>query len=318
MNSQELSEASLSYLADPVMAPEALPPVQRARERVRRESHLLGGRPPQLPEVTDLEVAGSDDNPAVPARLYRSDGAAGILVYFHGGGFIGGGIDTVDIVARRIAVRSGWNVLSVAYRLAPEDPFPAARDDALSAVRWALSNGDGGPVAVGGESAGGNLATVAARKIQLESPAALVAQVLVYPVTACRNTSASLARYSEGFGLSAERIQWYWEQYLPATTAPHDPDVSPLGAPDAESLPPTLVMVAGCDPLRSDGEDYAAHLASVGVRVHCEVFEGSVHGFFRLAGAFPEETDHADRLVGDWLRDAASQASSPPAAGLRT
>jgi acetyl esterase len=215
----------------------------------------------------------------LPARLYRPRAATGgLLVFFHGGGFVAGDLDTHDVPCRFLAERSGAAVLSIDYRLAPEHRFPAAVDDALAAFAWARDHAaelgaDSARIAVGGDSAGGTLATVVAR---LADPAF---QLLIYPGADWNAQTYSRARFAEGFLLTAEDIAFYREHYLPDDAAALDPRASPLLASDLAGSAPAYVVTAGFDPLRDEGEEYARKLAAAGVPVALRRQDGLVHGF---------------------------------------
>jgi acetyl esterase len=223
--------------------------------------------------VEALTVAG------MASRLYRpSAPSGGLLVFFHGGGFVVGDLDTHEVPCRFLAERSGAAVLSVDYRLAPENRFPAAVDDALAAFRWAREHAselgaDPRRIAVGGDSAGGTLATVVAR---LADPAF---QLLIYPGTDWNADTYSRRRFAEGFLLTAEDIAFYRAHYLPDDAAARDPRASPLLADDLAGMPPGFVVTAGFDPLRDEGEAYAERLAAAGVPVALRREPSLVHGF---------------------------------------
>jgi acetyl esterase/lipase len=216
---------------------------------------------------------------AMPGRLYRPRaGSGGLLVFFHGGGFVVGDLDTHDAPCRFLAERSGAAVLSVDYRLAPEHRFPAAVDDALAAFAWAREHAaelglDPARIAVGGDSAGGTLATVVAR---LADPAF---QLLIYPGTDWNAQTYSRRRFADDFLLTAEDIAFYREHYLPDDAAALDPRASPLLAEDLAGSAPAYVVTAGFDPLRDEGEEYARKLAAAGVRVALRRQEALIHGF---------------------------------------
>ncbi|MEI2705566.1 MAG: alpha/beta hydrolase [Ilumatobacteraceae bacterium] len=234
-------------------------------------------------EVRDLDAGG------VPARLYRPSAGEelGLLVFFHGGGWVIGDLDSHDNVCRALANGSGQAVLSVDYRLAPEHKYPAALEDAVTATRWAHANAaalgcDPGRLAVGGDSAGGNLAAVVAQM----GVAPLRFQLLVYPVTDCTMAQPSYATNGAGYFLTSEGMRWFIGHYLDGTTArPDDPRVSPLFAADHSlaGLPPALVITAEFDPLRDEGDRYAERLATAGVPTSHVRFGGMFHGFFSLA-----------------------------------
>ncbi|HEU4812337.1 MAG TPA: alpha/beta hydrolase [Nocardioides sp.] len=231
-------------------------------------------------DVRDLDADG------VPCRLYRPvDAAPGLVVHLHGGGFVFHDIEVHDAGARRLANRSGLPVLSVDYRRPPEHRFPAAPDDVSTVVGWldrnAASIGVAGPTFVHGDSAGGNLALVAA----LRHPGRFRAVVLVYPFL---DPSASFESYrSAAEGFLPQEAAWYWQQYAASDADLTDPDLAPLLSDRLATLPPTLVVTAEHDPLRDEGEHLAVQLAEVGVEVVATRYLGQVHGFWRHPGVFP-------------------------------
>jgi acetyl esterase len=246
----------------------------------------LGGIPPAVAAVAD-EAVGAD---AVPVRVYRpvpeADGPAGVVVYAHGGGWCMGDLDGFDRIARALCSASGHHVVSVGYRLAPEHPFPAARDDVLAAVDWSAGDGaaaygwHGDRLALCGDSAGAQLVAVAARHRR----ALVRAQLLAYPALDATMSGGSYRRFSEGTMLSADVMAACWADYA-AGADPRDPDLSPGLADDLEGLPAALIVLASHDVLRDDGRAYAERLQAAGVDVTlCEV-AGHVHGFLRWAGA---------------------------------
>lgn len=300
---QELGREAIAYLtAPPLGLPAGPDPISAARVRVDAESARYGGDPFHIRAVTDRIVAG------VPVRDYCDTDTAtvppGVLVYLHGGGFVAGSINAVDAVCRRLASCTGWVVRSIAYRLAPEHPFPAGLHDAEAVIRAALDDArcGNGPrkVAIGGESAGANLAAAAVQRLGSDEVAGdLVAQLLVYPVLARREDGASHRRYGYGYGLTLDRLSQYWDWYLDGADA-SDPAAAPLLAPELRSPARTLIVVAGCDPVRSDGEAFADRLREAGADVELLVVPGVVPGFFRLAGAFSAAFE-VDRSVAELL-----------------
>jgi len=224
-----------------------------------------------------------------PARVYWPPEATGPLpglLYLHGGGWVTGGLESYDPVCRAFAADAGCAVVALDYRLAPEHPFPAAVDDAVAAFRWLAERGDAlgldpARVAVGGDSAGGCLAAVAAR-----SGGPLPAfQMLIYPATDLSREAASFETFAEGFLLPAESVRWYYRHYLPDLPRRSDVRASPLLAEDLSGLPPALVQVAGYDPLRDEGLAYAERLAAAGVPTETKVYAGLPHGYLALTGA---------------------------------
>jgi acetyl esterase len=234
-------------------------------------------------EIRDLDADG------VKVRLYRPSPRTdlGLLVYLHGGGWVIGDLESHDAVCRALANGSGHAVLSVDYRLAPEHPFPAALEDSVAAVRWAHAQAHelgcrSDRIAIGGDSAGGNLAAAVTHL----APVPLVFQLLVYPVTDCTREHPSYAENGEGYFLSASGMAWFIDHYLSGGVGtPRDPRVSPLFAADhvVAATPPALVITAEFDPLRDEGDAYAARLASLGVPTSHVRFGGMFHGFFSLA-----------------------------------
>lgn len=238
-------------------------------------------------EVRDLDADG------VPCRLYRPHSAGrGVVVHVHGGGFVFHDVDVHDPSARRLANRSRMTVLSVDYRRPPEHPFPAAPDDVSAATGWlereAVGLGLSGPLFVHGDSAGGNLALVAA----LRHPGRFRAAVLIYPFL---DPSAGFASYRTGsHGFDPREGAWYWQQYAGTEADLTDPDLAPLSSDRLGTLPPTLVVTAEHDPLRDEGEHLALRLAEEGVEVVSTRYQGQLHGFWRSPSGFPA----AEPLMG--------------------
>ena len=268
----------------------AVPPLSELEpEQARASSEASAPGFVAFEEVESVEDAASG---SVPLRIYRPAGVGpGALVWFHGGGWVVGSIETHDGFLRRLANRVGCAVVSVGYRLAPEHSFPAAVEDAWEAVRWAADRF--GTVVVGGDSAGGTLAAVAAlRARDAEIPIAL--QVLVYPITDHSFETASYEECAEGYGLTREGMRWFWEQYLDADADGSSPDASPLRAPDLGRVAPALVITAEYDPLRDEGEAYAGRLREAGVQVTARRYDGQIHGFFRMPAVFDVAVDAID------------------------
>lgn len=268
------------------------------RELLRRQALIGGGDPEPVSEVRELEVDGADGKLA--ARFYGTPEHGGphpLLVFFHGGGFVLGDLDSHDSVCRILCVHSGVDVLSVDYRLAPEHPFPAAPDDARAAFEWARANAadlgsDPTRIAVGGDSAGGNLAAVVSREAARSLSPPPVAQLLIYPATdwSARISEdepghASHGTFGEGFLLTNDLMEWFAEQYAgPNPPDPSDPRVSPLKADDFSGLPAAVVVTAGFDPLRDEGEAYAEALRAAGGDAVVRRFPDLIHGFANMTG----------------------------------
>lgn len=238
--------------------------------------------------VVDRVIAGPES--PLRARVYRPFGAEAeppAIVFFHGGGWVVGDLDTHDGSCRVLARESGCAVVSVDYRLAPEHPFPAPVEDCLAAYRWVVANAgelsiDGRAVAVMGDSAGGNLSAVVAQASRDLDVAPPVAQGLVYPGTDFAMTTKSHELFADGFFLTKESMEWFRHQYLPAGQSIDDPLVSPLRTEDLSGVAPAWVWTAGFDPLRDEGRAYADALEKAGVTTHYRCYDDQVHGFFGM------------------------------------
>ncbi|TIC80731.1 alpha/beta hydrolase [Nocardioides sp. GY 10127] len=263
--------------------------VADAREAARRAA---AGQPREaVAEVRDLDAAG------VPCRLYRPEGSLpGVVVHLHGGGFVFNDVEVHDAAVRRLANRLGHAVLSVDYRRPPEHRFPAAPDDVSTVLAWLAAHGDaeglGGPVAAHGDSAGGNLALVAA----LRHPGALVGLALTYPYLDPECAGASHRTAADGFDEAEAR--WYWEQYAASEEDLRHPDLAPLRSESLHTLPPTLVTTAEHDPLRDEGELLVTRLAEAGVAVTGTRYLGQVHGYWRHWDVFDAAAPHTAAIAG--------------------
>jgi len=267
-----------------------LPPVEQmtpveARESMRARTAALGPVE-DVARVVDYRVAVEGGEITVRCYTPAGDGPFPALVFFHGGGWVIGDIDTHDGICRSLANAAGCVVANVDYRLAPEHRYPVAAEDALAATRWVAEQAprlgvDGRRLAVGGDSAGGNLAAVVALMAREHGGPALRLQVLVYPVTRHGFDTASYRECAEGYLLTRAGMQWFWNHYLGRPENGRQPYASPLEAPSLEGLPPTLVLTAEYDPLRDEGEAYADGLRRAGVPVTLTRYPGMIHGFFR-------------------------------------
>ncbi len=243
---------------------------------------------PEVGKVEDRTIAGS--GPDIPVRIYTpvGPGPFPILAWFHGGGWVVGDLDSADATARQLTVGANCVTVSVDYRLAPETKFPGASDDCYAATMWAAQhatelNGDAGRLAVGGDSAGGNLAAAVALMARDRQSLALAFQLLIYPVTDRNFTTASYTNNAEGYLLSKAGMQWYWDHYLSDPSDASNPYAAPLQATDLSGLPSALVVTAEYDPLCDEGEAYGARLKAAGIPTVCTRYDGMIHGFFGMA-----------------------------------
>jgi len=286
------------------------------RELYRETRAKLGAAPPEVAHVESRHAAGPAG--AIPIRLYRPLGARAderlpALVYFHGGGWTFGDLDTHDVVCRELANLARCAVASVDYRLAPEHKFPAAVEDAVAATRWVAREAealalDPARIAVGGDSAGGNLAAVVALAARDEGGPKLATQVLIYPATDMAADTPSHVEFADGYVLTRDAILWSRGNYLRLPDDVADWRASPLRARDHSRLPPAYVITCGFDPLRDEGRAYADRLRAAGVPVTYECFEGMVHGFVTMGGVIAA-AHHALYRCAQGLRQAFAQAA---------
>ncbi|MCY7419347.1 MAG: alpha/beta hydrolase [Chloroflexi bacterium] len=268
----------------------SLPPVE-GRVVYRNRALLFDG--PKLPagEVWDAAIPSADGD--IPIRVYRPEGPPRpIFIYLHGGGWTLGDVDTHDAVCRRISVASDCMVVSVAYRLAPEHRYQAQLDDVDAAGGWLAAQGDdlgGDPtrLAMGGDSAGGNLTAGASIRLRDAGGPRLALQVLIYPATAPWFETLSYHQNAEGYWLTRKDVIWFWDNFLGPGDGAQDPYACPGIVEDLRDLPPAVVITAGFDPLRDEGEVYAIRLRRAGVRVAAKRFPGMIHGFVALPTAIP-------------------------------
>ncbi len=292
--------------------------VEEARADLERMAVAMCGNGEAVAWSEDRHAPGPADE--VPLRLYAPEGSGPLplVVYLHGGGWAVGSLDSFDALCRRLANRSGALVVSVAYRLAPEHPFPAALQDAEAAVRWAHAHaeglgGDPARIAVAGDSAGANLATVVARRLRDADGPRLSLQALLYPALDPTLDSESFCVLCDDYMLRRSDMAWFWELYLGGED-PSNPDVAPARAPDLSGLPPAYVLTAEYDPLRDEGEAYAAQLEAAGVPVTLKRWPGTVHGFVRwlkVADAAGAALDDVAGALRSALRPAPSLPSPP-------
>ena len=275
-------EGLLNQMAEAGGAPlsEMAPADARAMYRMMNESSTRA----TMHEVTDLEAVG------VPIRVYRpdADDKQPCLIYFHGGGWVIGDLDTHDHVCRHLAREANCVVVATDYRLAPEYPFPAPLDDCYAVAQWVTANAtalniDPSRIAVGGDSAGANLTACVCLKSKLEAGPALVHQLLMCPVTDSAFDTASYEANAEGYMLTRDSMEWFFNHYLGEGADRFDPLISPVRATDVSGLPAATIITAEFDPLRDEGEAYGAKLQSAGVDTLVRRFPGMIHNFFTMA-----------------------------------
>jgi len=287
------AQALLDQFARSGVKPLSEVSLQEAREQMLIGSVLLGPGE-EVHQVRDLEAPGP--NGSIPIRLYRPRPHRDlpILVYLHGGGWIMGSIATHDAVCRTLCRRSDMAVASVEYRLAPEHKFPAGLEDCFAAVSWLAQQAptlglDAHRLALGGDSAGANLAAATPQLIRDRGGPTIAYQVLIYPVTDFDFDTRSYRENAYGFHLTRDDMIWCWRQYLANDLDGYTPLASPLRVNDLRGFPPALVITAQYDPLRDEGEAYAARLAQAGVPVTHKCYAGMIHGFIRR----PKQLDQA-------------------------
>ena len=276
-----------------LMAAAGLPPIEQTtpeqardvRASMRASFSALAGNVPEPAHVEDRIADG------VPVRVYwpQSVKPLPILVYYHGGGWVLGDIETYDANCRALAMASGCIVASVEYRLAPENPYPAPLDDCYAATKYIAENAhefgaDPGRLAVGGDSAGGNLAAAVTLLARERGGPDIHFQLLIYPATDYSADTGSVLEFADGHFLTRAGMRWFWKQYAVDAENGLKHFVSPINARDLSGLPPAFVITAECDVLRDQGEAYAQRLEDAGVPVRLKRYDGAIHGFFNMAG----------------------------------
>jgi acetyl esterase len=265
---------------------------------------------PEKPAVAiTYQLSIPSDYGPIPARFYRATKdrkPCALLVYFHGGGFMLGTLALYDTTCRRLAVQGNCAVLSVDYRLAPETQFPGAVLDSYAATRWASDNAellniDPAKIAVGGDSAGGNLAAVLAQMAQDSREFSVALQLLIYPMTDQSRAYPSYERNAQGYMLTTAALHWFMDNYIPDHEDRKDPMASPMLRPSLEGLPPALVISAEFDPLVDENAAYARRLKEAGVRCDYVCFSGMIHPFFTLGGVV-EDSARAEALLAQAMR----------------
>ena len=254
------------------------------------------GDGPEMERVERHTVAAADGTPLSIRVLVPRGGARGLIVFFHGGGWVTGSLDEVETGGRMLADRARCAVALAEYRLAPEHPFPAAVDDAWTALLWASERADGLRLIVAGDSAGANLAAVVARRSAGEGPAVAL-QVLVEPVTDSDTETASYRDPQNQLIVTRESMLWFFDRYAPDVATRRDPRLAPLRAASVSGAPPAVVLTAEYDVLRDEGEAYAERLREAGVHVVHKRFAGQMHGFFALVNVLPASADGLDFVV---------------------
>jgi len=268
--------------------------VEQARAENLAGVPVVCGPPRPMARVEELTIPGPAGE--LGARFYVALGAPRppqpLLVYYHGGGWVIGDLDTHDGLCRFLAEHSGCRVLSVDYRLAPEHPFPAPGEDALAAFNWATERGealgiDPARIAVGGDSAGGNLSAAVCLAARDDGGPQPAMQLLLYPVTDAVGGQASRDTFAKGFLLTRNDMDWFEDHYIPDGCDESDPRISMMRAPDVANLPPAYVATAGFDPLRDEAETYATRMREAGVTVALQRHAGLIHGFANLTAICP-------------------------------
>lgn len=274
-------------------------PIEQAREQDLRGSLATAGRAEAVAEIRDLVIPGEAGD--IAARLYRpsGDGELPALVYFYGGGWSLGTLDTSDAVCRAITNMAGCGCVAVGYRLAPENKFPAAVHDCYAGAAWVAEHAaelgiDSARLAVGGDSSGGNLAAAVTLLAKERGGPRFCHQLLVYPNTDASADTESMREVVDEHFFNKNAISWYWGMYLASSDDGLNPLASPLLAPDLSGLPPATVITAELDPLRDEAESYAKKLASAGVPAEIIRYDGMMHGFFTMLGVL----DVAREAVG--------------------
>jgi acetyl esterase len=282
---------------------DSLAPGEARLQAIDRFKPPATGVAEPVASVEDRRIPGPAGE--IPVRVYTPDAPSPrpAMVYLHGGGWVICNLDTHDVICRAIARRAGATVVSVDYRLAPEAKFPAAVDDCYAATAWVAAHSqdlgiDRGRISVGGDSCGGNLATVVSMKSRDEQGPPVALQVMVYPVTDLSSFgTASYEEFAESHQLTKAMMVWFRAQYLARAEDGLNPWASPLLAGDLSGLPPALIITAECDPLRDEGEAYASRLEQAGVAVTCTRYDGMIHPFFSLSGAIPRGLDAIQQVA---------------------
>ena len=286
-----------------------------ARANAKKRPRAPG---PEVAKVEDRNIPGPDGD--VPVRIYtpEGDGPFPILAWFHGGGWVVGDLESTDGSARNLCVGGQCVVVSVDYRLAPETKFPGPAEDCWAATTWAVNNassinGDPTRLAVGGESAGGNLAAAMSLMAADRGGPGIVLQLLVYPAVGKDLDTVSSNENAEGYSLTKVTMEWYWDHYVKGDEDAANPYAAPIQAKSLAGQPPALVITAEFDPIRDEGEDYAKRLREAGVEATFTRYDGVIHGFFTM-GAVVDKGQQAVDEASAALRNAFSRSGAPSAA----
>jgi acetyl esterase len=283
-----------------------------------QEARASGPPPPSAedrPDMHSVEEVTLAESSFRLRVLRPTESPDGIVVYYHGGGWVLFDIDHFDLLGRILARDTGAAVVLVDYRKAPEHPYPAAVEDSWTALSWVASNADrlapgGGPLVVAGDSSGGNLAAVTARRARDRGGPRVDLQVLVYPSVDADTESATFLDPANQLLLTRDAVRWFWSHYVPDEDRRSESDAAPGSVADLSGLPPAVLVLAEYDVLRAGGEAYAARLRAAGVPVTSRIFDGQMHGFFEMVGALPASAD-AIAFVADAVRQLESPSDRP-------
>lgn len=290
-----------------IRVPGFFPPLPELRQQLRVMVSLMDEPAPALPRIADIKIPGPAGD--IPARLYAptiEKRPLPTVAYFHGGGWVQGDLETHHGLCARLARHAGVLVVAVDYRLAPEHKFPAAVEDCFAAYRWLRAKGrdlgaDTAKVAVAGDSAGGNLSAAVSQLAAANNIAVPTCQVLIYPAVDFSLDTPSHRELADGHVIPRDRILWYMEQYLKSDADKADLRASPLRAPSLKGQPPAMIVTAGFDPLRDEGQAYGRRLQEAGVEVVDREYPGQIHAFVSLTKAIPQGMA-ATLEIADFLR----------------
>ena len=303
----DLSALAVGELAQAIRPPGRVPVLAESRRGLQVLAAKLDLPCSTQVQTRDLTLPGAAG--PLAARLYDTDLSTSgrpALLFLHGGGWVQGGIDTHDGLCGQLALEAGCRVIALDYRLAPEHPWPAAPDDVLAVWRGLMTDPgavgiDPARLAVGGDSAGGNLAAVLIHDLAAAGEVGPAAQLLVYPALDTGFATPSMQSLRGAYLLPRDRMEWYSAQYVPAGADQNDPRIAPARSPHLSAVPPTMIVTAGHDPLRDDGAEHAARLQAAGVPVVYREFSGQIHVFVSVRKAIPEGRQAVTEMAG-WLR----------------